>query len=102
MPLLTDAGSLSLTIDLAIAGLAIGSAAALSGIGLVVTYRATGVLNLAQGAQAMIIAYLVRELVVVWHWPVGLAAALCLLVISSAAGPDRPRPWSPRSASSSS
>jgi branched-chain amino acid transport system permease protein len=85
-PFLTDTGSLSLTIDLAIAGLAIGSAAALSGIGLVVTYRATGVLNLAQGAQAMIIAYLLRELVVVWHWPVGLAAALCLLVIAPGLG----------------
>jgi branched-subunit amino acid ABC-type transport system permease component len=86
MPLLTDAASLSLTIDLAIAGLAIGSAAALSGIGLVVTYRATGVLNLAQGAQAMFIAYLLRELVVVWHWPVGLAAALCLLIVAPALG----------------
>jgi branched-chain amino acid transport system permease protein len=86
MPLLADTGSLSLTIDLAIAGLAVGSAAALSGIGLVVTYRATGVLNLAQGAQAMIIAYLLRELVVVWHWPVGPAAAFCLLLVAPALG----------------
>ena len=86
MPLLTEPASLSLTIDLAIAGLAVGSAAALSGIGLVVTYRATGVLNLAQGAQAMVVAYLLRELVVVWHWPVGLAAALCLLVVAPGLG----------------
>ncbi|WP_230420421.1 branched-chain amino acid ABC transporter permease, partial [Catenulispora pinistramenti] len=86
MPLLADAGSLSLTIDLAIAGLAVGSAAALSGIGLVTTYRATGVLNLAQGAQAMIIAYLLRELVVVWHWPVVPAAAFCLLLVAPALG----------------
>ncbi|MEZ0115670.1 branched-subunit amino acid ABC-type transport system permease component [Catenulispora sp. EB89] len=86
MPLLTEPATLSLTIDLAIAGLAVGSAAALSGIGLVVTYRATGVLNLAQGAQAMVVAYLLRELVVVWHWPVGLAAALCLLVVAPGLG----------------
>ena len=86
MPLLTAPASLSLTIDLAIAGLAVGSAAALSGIGLVVTYRATGVLNLAQGAQAMVVAYLLRELVVVWHWPVGPAAALCLLLVAPALG----------------
>lgn len=86
MPLLAEPASLSLTIDLAIAGLAVGSAAALSGIGLVVTYRATGVLNLAQGAQAMVIAYLLRELVVVWHWPVGLAAVLCLLVVAPLMG----------------
>lgn len=84
--LLTEPAALSLTIDLAIAGLAVGSAAALSGIGLVVTYRATGVLNLAQGAQAMVIAYLLRELVVVWHWPVGLAAAVCLLLVAPALG----------------
>ncbi|MEY9928498.1 branched-subunit amino acid ABC-type transport system permease component [Catenulispora sp. GP43] len=86
MPLLAESASLSLTIDLAIAGLAVGSAAALSGIGLVVTYRATGVLNLAQGAQAMIIAYLLRELVVVWHWPVWPAAVVCLLVVAPALG----------------
>ncbi|WP_194922218.1 ABC transporter permease [Catenulispora rubra] len=89
MPLLTaltEPAALSLTIDLAIAGLAVGSAAALSGIGLVVTYRATGVLNLAQGAQAMVVAYLLRELVVVWHWPVGLAGTLCLLVVAPGLG----------------
>lgn len=84
--LLTEPAALSLTIDLAIAGLAVGGAAALSGIGLVVTYRATGVLNLAQGAQAMVVAYLLRELVVVWHWPVGLAAVLCLLLVAPALG----------------
>ena len=80
------AGSLNLTIDLAIAGLVVGGAAALSGLGLVVTYRATGVLNLAQGAQAMAIAYLLRELVVVWNWPVAPAAAVCLLVVAPALG----------------
>jgi branched-chain amino acid transport system permease protein len=86
MSILADPAALSLTVDLAIAGLAVGSAAALSGIGLVVTYRATGVLNLAQGAQAMIIAYLLRELVVVWHWPVVPAAAFCLLLVAPALG----------------
>ena len=35
----------SLTYDLTLAGLSVGSAAALTGIGLIVTYRATGVLN---------------------------------------------------------
>ncbi|GAA2156504.1 hypothetical protein GCM10009760_57540 [Kitasatospora kazusensis] len=78
--------SFGLTVDLALAGLTVGSAAALSGIGLVVTHRATGVLNLAQGAQAMATAYLLRELVVVRHWPTPLAAAFCLLLAAPALG----------------
>ncbi|MFJ9691163.1 ABC transporter permease [Kitasatospora sp. NPDC101183] len=76
----------SLTIDLALAGLTIGSAAALSGIGLVVCHRATGVLNIAQGAQAMAVAYLLRDLVVVRHWPVWPAVAVCLLLVAPALG----------------
>ncbi|MEV7771009.1 ABC transporter permease [Kitasatospora sp. NPDC086791] len=87
--LLTDApapDSLGLTVDLALAGLTVGSAAALSGIGLVVCHRATGVLNIAQGAQAMAIAYLLRDLVVVRHWPVWPAVACCLLVVAPALG----------------
>jgi branched-chain amino acid transport system permease protein len=76
----------ALSIDLALAGLSVGTAAALSGVGLVVTYRATGVLNLAQGAQAMAAAYLLRELVVVEHWPLGLAAVVVLLIAAPALG----------------
>ncbi|MEY9849616.1 ABC-type branched-subunit amino acid transport system ATPase component/ABC-type branched-subunit amino acid transport system permease subunit [Streptacidiphilus sp. BW17] len=76
----------SLPLDLAQAGLTVGAAAALSGIGLVVCYRATGVLNLAQGAIAMITAYAVRQTVVVWHWPKALAVAVCLLVFAPAIG----------------
>ncbi|MFF7991462.1 ABC transporter permease [Kitasatospora xanthocidica] len=78
--------SLGLTVDLALAGLAVGSAAALSGIGLVVCHRATGVLNIAQGAQAMAVAYLLRDLVVVRHWPVWPAVACCLLLVAPALG----------------
>ncbi|MFD7985336.1 ABC transporter permease [Kitasatospora indigofera] len=79
-------GTLDLSIDLALAGLAVGSAAALSGVGLVVTHRVTGVLNLAQGAQATATAYLLRELVVVRNWPLAPAAAFCLLVAAPALG----------------
>ncbi|MEV7025151.1 branched-chain amino acid ABC transporter permease, partial [Kitasatospora sp. NPDC093558] len=78
--------SLGLTVDLALAGLTVGSAAALSGIGLVVCHRATGVLNIAQGAQAMAVAYLLRDLVVVRHWPVWPAVAFCLLLVAPALG----------------
>ncbi|MFJ9455751.1 ABC transporter permease [Kitasatospora sp. NPDC101447] len=84
--LTTAPESFDLTVDLALAGLTVGSAAALSGIGLVVCHRATGVLNIAQGAQAMAIAYLLRDLVVVRHWPVWPAVACCLLVVAPALG----------------
>ena len=59
----------SFTYDLTLAGLSVGSAAALTGIGLIVTYRATGVLNFAHGAIAMVCAYALRQCVVGWGWP---------------------------------
>ncbi|MER8044165.1 ATP-binding cassette domain-containing protein [Streptomyces sp. NPDC094032] len=76
----------SLTYDLTLAGLAVGSAAALTGIGLIVTYRATGVLNLAHGAVAMICAYVLRQLVVEWSWPLPSATAFTLLLVAPAIG----------------
>ncbi|GAA3397246.1 ABC transporter permease subunit [Streptomyces roseoviridis] len=76
----------SLTHDLVLAGLAVGSAAALTGIGLIVTYRATGVLNLAHGAVAMLCAYVLRQLVVEWGWPLPLGAAVTLLVVAPGLG----------------
>ncbi|KOG36337.1 MULTISPECIES: ABC transporter permease subunit [Streptomyces] len=76
----------SLTYELTLAGLAVGSAAALTGIGLVVTHRATGVLNLAHGAVAMICAYVLRQLVVEWGWPLPLGALVTLLVVAPGIG----------------
>ncbi|MFF7793255.1 ATP-binding cassette domain-containing protein [Streptomyces sp. NPDC007991] len=76
----------SLTYDLTLAGLSVGSAAALTGIGLIVTYRATGVLNLAHGAIAMVCAYVLRQCVVAWGWPLWLGAAVTLLVLAPGLG----------------
>ncbi|WP_329624277.1 ATP-binding cassette domain-containing protein [Streptomyces sp. NBC_01255] len=76
----------SLTYELTLAGIAVGSAAALTGIGLIVTYRATGVLNLAHGAVAMICAYVLRQLVVVWDWPLPLGALVTLLIVAPGLG----------------
>jgi len=75
-----------LVLSLALAGVTVGSAAALSGIGLVVCYRATGVLNFAQGAVAMASAYVLRQTVVVWHWPRALAVPCCLLIFAPGLG----------------
>lgn len=76
----------SLTYDLTLAGLSVGSAAALTGIGLIVTYRATGVLNFAHGAIAMVCAYVLRQCVVEWGWTLWAGAAVTLLVLAPALG----------------
>ncbi|WP_432064941.1 ABC transporter permease subunit [Streptomyces sp. C10-9-1] len=76
----------SLTYDLTLAGLAVGSAAALTGIGLVVTYRTTGVLNLAHGAVAMVCAFVLRQFTVGWGWPLAAGAAVTLLVVAPGIG----------------
>ncbi|MET7488883.1 ATP-binding cassette domain-containing protein [Streptomyces sp. NPDC005538] len=76
----------SLTYDLTLAGLSVGAAAALTGIGLVVTYRATGVLNFAHGAVAMVCAYVLRQCVVGWGWPLWPAAVVTLLFLAPGIG----------------
>ncbi|MEV8435390.1 ABC transporter permease subunit [Streptomyces chartreusis] len=76
----------SLTYDLTLAGLSVGSAAALTGIGLVVTYRSTGVLNFAHGAIAMVCAYVLRQFVVEWGWPLWAGATVTLLVLAPGIG----------------
>jgi len=76
----------SLTYDLTLAGLSVGSAAALTGIGLIVTYRATGVLNFAHGAVAMVCAYALRQCVVGWGWPLWLGAVVTLLFLAPTVG----------------
>ncbi|WP_416965954.1 ABC transporter permease subunit, partial [Streptomyces sp. Agncl-13] len=74
------------TYDLTLAGLSVGSAAALTGIGLIVTYRATGVLNFAHGAIAMVCAYVLRQCVVGWGWPLWLGAVVTLLFVAPGIG----------------
>ncbi|MET9829990.1 ATP-binding cassette domain-containing protein [Streptomyces sp. NPDC006385] len=76
----------SLTYDLTLAGLSVGGAAALTGIGLIVTYRATGVLNFAHGAIAMVCAYALRQCVVDWGWPLWAGATVTLLVLAPGIG----------------
>jgi branched-chain amino acid transport system permease protein len=75
-----------LALNYAFAGLALGAIAALSGVGLIVTYRATGVFNIAQGAIAMISAYVFWQLVEVWHVPTALGAVFVLFVFAPLVG----------------
>ena len=68
-----------LALDYAFAGLGLGAIAALSGVGLLITYRATGVFNIGHGAIAMIAAYLYWQLAR-WGVPSWAAATLVLVV----------------------
>jgi branched-chain amino acid transport system permease protein len=62
-----------------VTGLALGGVYALSGVGLVVLYRATGVLNLAFGAVGAMGALIAWELINNANWPDGLAYLLCVM-----------------------
>ena len=62
-----------------VTGLALGGVYALSGVGLVVLYRATGVLNLAFGAIGGFGALLAWELINNAGWPQYPAYGMCIL-----------------------
>jgi branched-chain amino acid transport system permease protein len=59
-------------------GLALGGVYALSGVGLVVLYRATGVLNLAFGAVGAMGALIAWELINNQNWPEYPAYLVCI------------------------
>jgi branched-chain amino acid transport system permease protein len=75
-----------LALDYLFAGLALGAVAALSGVGMLVTYRATGVFNMAHGAVAMLAAYLYWQLTDPWGVPEWIAALIILLGFAPAFG----------------
>src|SRR3954451_12371416 len=75
-----------LVFQFAITGIGPGAIAALSGMGLVLTYRATGVFNFSQGTIATFVGYCYWELTDKHHVPAGLAAAIAILVIGPAIG----------------
>src|SRR6202035_4009903 len=60
-------------------GLAAGGVYALSGVGMVVLYRATGVLNLVFGAIGAIGALIASTMINTWHVPGGIACLVCIL-----------------------
>src|SRR5258708_9131015 len=62
-----------------VAGLAVGAVYAISGVGLVLLYRATGVLNFAYGAMGAIGALLTWQLAQ-WGYPAPLGWAAAVLI----------------------
>ena len=63
-----------------IAGLTAGGAYALTALGVVVTFRGSGVLNFAQGAMAMAGGFAYWELRYEQDWPLGWALAAGVVV----------------------
>jgi branched-chain amino acid transport system permease protein len=61
-----------------VSGLALGGVYALSGVGMVVLYRATGVLNLAFGAVGAMGAFIAWSLINSHGWPEGVAYLVCI------------------------
>src|SRR5580704_17085923 len=62
-----------------IAGLTTGAVYALAGLGLVLTYKTSGVFNFAHGALATVAAYVFYALYVLDKCPWPLAAAVAIL-----------------------
>lgn len=75
-----------LVLGLALAGIGVGAIAGLAGLGLLVTYRVTGVFNLAFGAVAMFAAYVLWWLVRVQQWPTSAAAVVVVLGVGPGLG----------------
>ena len=61
-------------VQLTVVGVAIGAIYALAGMGLVLTYKATGIFNFAYGGIAMLVAYMYWQMRSQWHWPLVIAA----------------------------
>ena len=74
---------LAQVLQLAINGMAIGAIYALVALGLVLTYKATEVLNFAHGDMLMAASFVGWGLIVGLGWPFWLAA-LCTVVLAAA------------------
>jgi len=73
-------------VQLTVVGVAIGAIYALAGMGLVLTYKATGIFNFAYGGIAMLVAYMYWQMRSQWHWPLVIAAPIALLVVGPGIG----------------
>jgi branched-subunit amino acid ABC-type transport system permease component len=67
-------------LTLIIGGIADGSVVALAALGLVLTYKASGIFNFAQGAVGAVAAGLFYQLYALDHWPAVLSMLVTLIV----------------------
>ena len=69
-----------------VSGMSYGSVYALLAVGLVLTYKTSGIFNLAYGAQAFVSGAIYYDLRVRHHWPIPLAFILAVLVVAPLLG----------------
>ena len=74
-------------VEIALLGIIFGCLYALSATGIVLTYTATGVFNIAHFAIALLAGYLGWQLSGVWGLPLVLVVPIVLVVCGPAAGP---------------
>ncbi|MBV9283083.1 MAG: ABC transporter permease, partial [Acidimicrobiia bacterium] len=67
-------------LSLILAGIGTGCIYSLAGIGIVLTYKATGIFNFAHGAIAMIVAYILWQLNADWGVSLWIAAPLTIFI----------------------
>ena len=77
---------MTLWIQLTLAGIASGSVYALAGMGLVLTYKATGVFNFAYGAVGMFVAYILWQMNDPWGIPLLISAPIAIFLVGPAIG----------------
>jgi len=73
-------------VQLILAGIATGAIYSLAGMGVVLTYKVTGVFNFAHGAVAMIVAYSFWELRAGWSLPLWVAVPVALVGVGGGLG----------------
>ena len=69
-------------LQLAVAGVAIGCIYALIALGFVLIYKATEVVNFAQGDVMMLGAFAAFSFANLWHLPFALAVLLAIVVLA--------------------
>jgi branched-chain amino acid transport system permease protein len=73
-------------LSLILAGIGTGCIYALAGMGIVLTYKATGIFNFAHGAIAMMVAYILWQLNADWGVSLWIAAPVTLLIAGPGIG----------------
>ena len=71
-----------LFLSYTISGLVIGAVYGIAASGLVLTYTTSGIFNFAQGAIAMLAAYVYWQFRFGWDWPAPLCLILVLLILA--------------------
>lgn len=74
------------TISYVLVGIAVGSVYATAALGLVLTYKATGVFNFGHGPVAILVAYVFWQTRADWGWPLLPAAVVSIFVVGPAIG----------------